>query len=125
MKRIAVHNMAHPGQPPVILDYCSSFFSQLRGLMFRRSVPDWKGLVLVQKSDSRVNSSIHMLFMFTDIAAVWVNNDCKVVDVKLARKWRPAYISKMPARYVLEMNTARLQDFQIGDQVRFEEVWLD
>jgi uncharacterized membrane protein (UPF0127 family) len=80
---------------------------------------------LVQSRDSQMDSAIHMLFMWIDLAVVWITNDGEVVDVRLARRWRPAYVPKRPARYVLELPTAHLKDFQIGDKVRFEEAWLD
>ena len=45
-----------------------------------------------------------------------------VVDVCLARRWRPFYLPKGPAQYVLEVSPERLDEFQIGDRLRFEEV---
>ncbi len=122
MKKVRICNATRPQTLPVVAEYCASFFTQLRGLMFRRSLPDQHGLLLVGSSDSRVNSSIHMLFMFFDITAVWINSQNQVVDVRLAKKWRPAYISRQPARYVLEIPASAIEHFQIGDQVRFEEV---
>jgi len=90
--------------------------------MFRRHVPAGEGLLLVQSHDSRLDSSIHMLFMLIDLAVVWINSTGKVVDTRLARRWRPAYRPSEPARYVLEMPVNHLQDFNIGDQVSIEEL---
>ncbi len=125
MKYVAVHNLTCAKTAPISAEYCASFLTQLRGLMFRSSLAADRGLLLVQGSDSRINSSIHMLFMRFDITAVWINAKKEVVDVKLARRWRPAYFSRGPASYVLEAPASRLDDFHIGDQVRFEEIWLD
>jgi uncharacterized membrane protein (UPF0127 family) len=93
--------------------------------MFRRSLPAGEGVLLVQSRDTRMDSAIHMLFMWIDLAVVWITDAGEVVDVKLARRWRPAYVPKRPARYVLEVPTAHLNDFQIGDKIKFEEAWLD
>jgi uncharacterized membrane protein (UPF0127 family) len=122
MKRINVHNLSRPDVSPVRTSWAKSFFSQLRGLTFRRSIPYEEGLLLVQTHDSRIDTSIHMLGVLTDLAVVWINSDLMVVDVRLARKWHPAYIPARPARYVLEMNPARLDEFHPGDRLRFEDM---
>jgi hypothetical protein len=44
----------------------------------------------------------------------------KVVDKVLAKSWRPAYFSKQPARYVLEVHPDRWEEFQVGDMVQFK-----
>ena len=74
----------------------------------------------MQSRDSRLDSSIHMLAMWIDLAVVWITNNGDVVDVRLARRWRPAYFPRRPARYVLETSVAYIDDFHIGDMVRFE-----
>ncbi len=125
LKFVAIHNLTRPQAQPVIAGYCRSFFCQLRGLMFRRSLKQDEGLLLVQAAESRLESSIHMFFMHIDLTVVWINNAQQVVDVRLARRWRPAYFSQKPARYVLELHTDRLHDFEIGDQLHIEEVFLD
>jgi uncharacterized membrane protein (UPF0127 family) len=75
---------------------------------------------MVFNRESRVDTSIHMMFVFLDLTIVWINSELEVVDVILARKWRPLYVPKQPACYVLELNPRRLQDFEIGDKVYLE-----
>jgi uncharacterized membrane protein (UPF0127 family) len=124
MRSVIVRNLNRPDILPVKAGYCSSFLCQLRGLTFRRSLGADEGLLLVQNRDSRVESAIHMMFVWIDLAIVWINSDCVVVDGCLAKSWRPAYISRRPARYVLEMEASRVGDFQNGEQIKFEEVSL-
>lgn len=122
MKEYLIHNLSRPGARPFRAQYCASFLCQLRGLTFRSHLPaDW-GLLLVQPGDSRLTSAIHMMFMRMDLAVAWINSAGEVVDVRLARAWRPAYIPRRPARYTLEMATSHIDDYHIGDQVRFEEL---
>jgi uncharacterized membrane protein (UPF0127 family) len=121
MKLVTIHNLTRPKTQPLVAGYCSSFICRLRGLMFRRSLPENWGLLLVQSRDSRMDSSIHMLAMWIDLAVVWITDSGEVVDVRQARRWRPAYFPRRPARYVLEMAVAHLEDFHIGEKVRFEE----
>lgn len=89
--------------------------------MFTSSLPENGGLLLVQGSESRLNASIHMMFMRIDLAVIWINKEFSVVDLVLARKWKLAYLPRQAAQYVLETNVSNLSDFSIGDKVSFEE----
>jgi len=91
--------------------------------MFTKSLPDDHGLLLVQSSDSRINSSIHMMFMWMDLAVIWISSEYSVVDLVLARRWKMAYLPKRAAKYVLETGVSHLSDFNIGDIVRFDETY--
>jgi uncharacterized membrane protein (UPF0127 family) len=104
------------------IKFCDTFLSQLRGLTFRSRLSREEGLLLVGKRDSRLDSSIHMLFVSFNLSIVWINSEMKVVDKVLARSWRPAYFSKQPAKYVLEVHPERWADFEIGDRVQFKNV---
>ena len=77
-------------------------------------------MLLVQSRDSRLDASIHMLNVWTDLAVIWINNQGIVVDLCTARAWYPFYMPKQPARYILEMAPTRLSEFAIGDIVSFE-----
>jgi uncharacterized membrane protein (UPF0127 family) len=121
MKYVKIFNQARVGSEPILAKYCQTFLCQLRGLMFTESLPKNQGLLLVQGSDSRLNASIHMMFMRMDLAVIWINSEYSVVDLVLARRWRMAYLPKEAAKYVLEIGVPHLNDFNIGDKVRFEE----
>ncbi len=89
--------------------------------MFRQRVNPEEGILLVSGHDSFLDSTIHMLFCFTDLAVIWINAARRVVDVRLAKKWAPAYMPRRPARYVLEAHPSRLPEFCIGDQIDFHD----
>ena len=103
------------------MQYCDTFLTQLRGLSFRSTLARDEGLVLVGRLDSRVDSSIHMFFVPFDLSVIWINSAMQVVDKVLAKPWRPAYFSKQPARYALEIHPERWGDFEIGDGVEFKD----
>ena len=105
---------------PFSAQICSSFLCRLRGLTFRSSIPERWGLLLVQERENQLESAIHMLFMFCDLAVVWINSSLEVVDVRLAKAWHLSYTPKVPAKYVLELSPKHIHDFSIGDQLRFE-----
>ena len=89
------------------------------GLMFRKFLLPNDGVLLVEASDSRMNSSIHMFFMNFDIAVIWINSNMIVVDKVLAKKWKPYYAPQEPAKFILEINPDQINAFKIGDQVTF------
>ncbi len=122
MKTIRVENKNLPLSASLHATYCDSFFCRLRGLMFRSSLAADEGLLLVEGHDSRIDTSIHMLFVFMDLGVVWINSENVVVDTVLARSWRPAYLPRQAARYILEIHPARLNEFKIGDMVEFQNV---
>ena len=121
MKQVIVQNLDHAQNKPVRAVYCDSFACRLRGLTFRRRLDVEQGLLLVQSRDSRVDASIHMLGVFIDLGIIWINSNGQVVDICLARRWRLAYIPKHPAQYILEIHPDRLNYFNVGDKVRFED----
>jgi uncharacterized membrane protein (UPF0127 family) len=120
-KIITLQNKRRPTEEALHIKYCDTFLTQLRGLTFRSHLERGEGLLLVGKRDSRIDSSIHMLFVSFDLAVIWINSAMQVVDKVLARPWRPAYFSKQPARYVLEVHPERWGDFEIGDGVEFKD----
>lgn len=99
--------------------WCDGFWCHLRGLMLRRGLPDDEGLLFVYDRESVSGTSIHMLFVFFAIAAVWLDTDGRVVDARLARPWRPFYVPAKPARYLIEARPALLDRVQVGDRLTF------
>jgi len=99
---------------------CDTFFCKLRGLTFRRQIHLGDAVILAESTDGIGLTSIHMMFVFMPIAAIWINSAGLVVDSKLARPFRLAYVPRAPARYVLEGPPELLDLFHLGDQVRFE-----
>ncbi|HET6597876.1 MAG TPA: DUF192 domain-containing protein [Anaerolineales bacterium] len=120
-KFITIQNKNRPIQGVLRIEYCDSFITQLAGLSFRSRLPQDEGLVLVGRRDSRVDSSIHMFFVPFDLSVIWINSAMQVVDKVLAKSWRPAYFSKEPAKYVLEIHPDRWREFEIGDRVEFRD----
>jgi uncharacterized protein len=122
MKIIRIENKNKPLPAPLQAIYCDSFLCRLRGLMGRSSMDQSEGLLLVEARDSRLDTSIHMFFVYMDLAVIWINSGHTVVDTVLARSWRPAYAPHQAARYILEIHPSRLNEFTIGDQLEFQNV---
>jgi len=118
-KYISIENKNRVVDGPIRIKYCDTFLTQLRGLTFRSHLSPDEGLLLVGSRDSRLDSSIHMFFVSFDLTVIWIDSNMNVVDKVLAKSWRPAYFSKQPAKYVLELHPDRWNNFQIGDTVQF------
>ena len=116
---ISIENKNRGMDGSVRIKYCDTFLKQLRGFTFHPPLSRDEGLVLVGTRDSRLDSSIHMFFVSFDLCVVWINSQMQVVDKVLAKSWRPAYFSKQPAKYVLEVHPDHWDEFQIGDTVQF------
>jgi uncharacterized membrane protein (UPF0127 family) len=91
------------------------------GLMFRKTINPYQGLLLVQPREDRLDSSIHMFFMNFDLGVIWINKQSTVVDAQYARRWRPFYQSAKPACYVLETHPSHLKDFKIGQKINLKD----
>ena len=115
--------LRHLGPNEVLLDkviWCDSFGGKLLGLMFRKSLEDGEGLLMVEAFASRMNTSIHMLFMNFPIAVVWLDKEFRVVDTVIAKPWRLAYVPAKPAVLTLEALPEMAGRISVGDQLAFE-----
>jgi len=90
--------------------------------MFRSRLDPQDGLLLVEKRDSRLDTSIHMFFVPFDIAVFWINSQMVVVDKVIAKSWRPVYVPKADAQFTLEIHPDRYGDYEIGDKVEIQYV---
>lgn len=120
-KTISIENLNRRIDGELRIKYCDTFLTQLRGFTLRSNLSRDDGLVLVGRRDSRVDSSIHMFFVSFDLAVIWISSDMQVVDKVLAKSWKPAYFSKEPAKYVLEVHPYRWEEFQVGDRLQFKD----
>jgi len=78
------------------VEKCESFWSQLRGLMFRRNPSP---LLFILNKPSKF--SIHSFFC-KPFVAIWLLNN-KVVDAKIVQPWTFRVWSKNPADKLLEI----------------------
>ncbi|MEM0360197.1 MAG: DUF192 domain-containing protein [Candidatus Diapherotrites archaeon] len=99
--------------------FANSFFLKLKGLMFeKRDCFDY-ALVFPFERETRFGASIHMLFVFFPIAAVYLNADKRVVDVAVLKPFTLNYTPKKPAKYLIELAQEKLELVRIGDLLEF------
>lgn len=117
---VQVRNRSKGGSLVIRARWCETYACRLRGLTFRRHLPENEGLLLVEAGESRVGTSIHMWAVFFPIGVAWLDSEARVVDCRLALPWR-AYIPASPARYVLEGTASMLDRAAVGDVLE----WVD
>lgn len=121
MRDVVIVNKNSPLRSGLRAGYCASFMCRLRGLMFRKEIPDDWGLLLVQGSESIVNSAIHMFAVPFDLGVIWINEIGDVVDLAEVKRWVGVKSPKKPAKYILEVTPSRLKEFNLGDRIEFKE----
>jgi uncharacterized membrane protein (UPF0127 family) len=122
MKKIILSNQTNPKILPLTLKYCDSFLSKFKGLMFINNLPPQEGIILVDSSESKINSSIHMFFMNFNITVLWLTKDLTICDKALAKKWRPAYFPAQAAKFVVEISENEYSNYAIGDILDIKNV---
>ena len=117
---VNVTNRTRSLENPLRVKNCESFFCRLKGLMFRNSLKEDTGLLMIHGSESRANAAIHMFFVGMDLGVLWLDASRKIVDKQLAKSWQPFYTPASPAKYILEIHPERLLEFELGDILNFE-----
>ena len=74
VRNVTVKNRASGELLLAKVRWCASYWSRLRGLMFKRRLDEGEALVLVEAHDSRTATAIHMFFVPFAIAAIWIND---------------------------------------------------
>jgi uncharacterized membrane protein (UPF0127 family) len=121
MHQVVIRNLNRPDLEPINAVFCDTFFCRLRGLTFHKPLIRTEGLLLVQKKNSRIDSSIHMIGVNFPLAIIWINQLNEIVDTCLALPWRLAYFPRYTARYVLELSAERITDFSTGESISIEK----
>ncbi len=98
-----------------------SFFKRFRGLMFEKKENFNYGLIFHLGTEGRINASIHMLFVFFPIDAVFLDSKRKVVDI--ARNLKPFTLNCMPkkaARYIVELPVGSAEKIDLNDKLKWD-----
>jgi len=102
------------------VEFAGNGFEKMMGLMFRRrsNYPD--ALVISNNKLTR-NVSIHMLFVFSPVDVLFLNN-AHVVTRKASLEPWTGYVSG-PAKMVVELPSGGAEEVEVGDEVVFP--WRD
>lgn len=99
-----------------------SFFERFKGLMFDSDLPVNQAALFINKNETIIDSTIHMLFMNYDIAVFWLNESNIVVDKKIAKKWTLINSPSKKAQKILETHIEFFDKLNIGDKISIENI---
>ena len=74
-------------------------------------------LIFDMKRTARFENSLHMLFVFYPILAVFLNSEQKVVDKRILTPFQLNYTPKKKCRYIIEIPTTFEKEFKIDDKI--------
>ncbi len=83
------------------IEYAIGAVSKMRGLMFRRDIPDDYAMIFVFSKP--VDVSVHMLFMRFPIDVIFLNQDKIIIDIARLNPWT-GYRRVRGVAYFIEMN---------------------
>jgi uncharacterized membrane protein (UPF0127 family) len=98
---------------------CDTFWKKLRGLMFRRPLDPDEAYLFMCRRESVGEATIHMFFVFSSIAVLWLDARKRVVDTALARPFRPYYAPRRAALYYVECVPEVIDRVHLGDELAF------
>lgn len=100
--------------------FANSYFKKFKGLMFERKKNFNYALVFEFEGEQKMRASIHMMFVFFPIDAIYLNKGKKVVDIKLGLKpFTLNYTPKGKARYLIELPKGTANEIKLGDQLNW------
>lgn len=95
---------------------CDNLITKMWGTMLKTEVNH--AYIFPLEKETRSGAAIHMMFVFTPLTVVWLNNERVVVDKTLAKPWK-IYVPKEKARWVIELSPEKIREVKIGDYLEF------
>ena len=102
------------------VEFADSLLAKMKGLMFRKSVPDEYALVMEMGTNLLGRPSrqtVHMLFVRFPIDVSWLVED-EVTQIKTLKPWRGTGAAR--ADRIIELPAGVATDVHVGDTVRVE-----
>jgi len=98
--------------------FATTPWSRLKGLMFENPASFNYALIFNLPSEGRASASIHMLFVFFPIDAVFLNKEKRVVDIaRNLKPFTPGYAPKKPAKFLIELPAGKAKAIALGDEL--------
>ena len=99
--------------------FASNGLERMKGLMFEDKKKFNYALVFDFPSESRIGTSLHMLFVFFPIDVLFLDKEKKIVDKVTLQPFIPNYTPKKAAKYVIEMSKGTAKSAKLGQKVEW------
>ncbi|HNV01283.1 MAG TPA: DUF192 domain-containing protein [archaeon] len=90
---------------------------RMKGLMFEDEKKFNYALVFTSPNEGKLESSLHMMFVFFPIAAIFLDANKIVVDKTTLTPFTVNYTPKKAAKYVIELPVKEAKVIKIKDKV--------
>jgi len=99
--------------------FADTFFSRLKGLMFKKDL-DYVLVLKPNKINNKRSSAMHTCFMRINIDIVFLDENKKVFEIATLKPWK-LHTPKKEASYILEMREGSIKKYEIaiGDKLNF------
>lgn len=91
------------------VEHARSVLKQVRGLMFRRSIPRDFAMIFDMRWEQYIG--IHMLFVPFPVDLIYLDEKRQIVDLRHMRAWTGIATSRRPARYAIEMPAGSIEQW--------------
>ncbi|MFA6269105.1 MAG: DUF192 domain-containing protein [archaeon] len=99
--------------------FASNTLERTRGLMFEDKKNFNYALIFDFPVESKIGTSLHMLFVFFPIDVLFLNKQKIVVDKTTLDPFIPNYTPKYAAKYVIEMPKGKASTVKLGQKVNW------
>ncbi len=99
--------------------FANNPWKKLRGLMFEDEKNFNYALIFEFPRETKIGSSLHMIFVFFPVKAVFLNKEKKVIDIVKMDPFNPNYTPKKAAKYVVEMPIKKANKIKEGDKIEW------
>ena len=101
------------------VDLAENYYKKVLGLMFRSSIPQDYALLFIFSKPGVVG--VHMLFMRFPIAAIFLDDDKKIMATAVLKPWI-GFKQIKDVQYLIEMNSNTITKYGLktGDVINFD-----
>jgi len=99
--------------------FANNTLSRTKGLMFEEKKKFNYALIFDFPIESKIGTSLHMIFVFFPIDVLFLDKNKKVVDKVTLQPFIPNYTPKKAAKYVIEMPQGRAKGIRLGQKVNW------
>ena len=94
-------------------------FLRFKGLMFEKKENFDYALIFELTRESKIGSSVHMMFVFFPIEIVFLNSQKIVIDKATLKPWKLNYTPKKSAKYFIELPLKKSKTISLGDKINW------
>jgi len=101
------------------IKHAKTTWQRTKGLMFEDKKKFDYALIFDFPIESKIGTSLHMIFVFFPIDVLFLNKEKKVVDKVTLPPFQPNYTPRKAAKYVIEMPQGKAKTVKIGNKIEW------